>query len=550
MQGAKLFKSRPLKSQKLPQKKYVYVSRLDFPEMQPKRILLPNSIKILLEEATKVLEMKRPAVTIYDEAGYPFENIESIVRNANLYVSANPSERERHDEVLGKPKPIIRDDTLRPKISHPIMKPSPPQNQPANRDLHFTIAERQETVKDNIRNSILALYSGLSQEHKDQLPCSDQLLRILNETQTYFLQDSLLSQFIGPTISIAETGLGADISEWMMVNLEGIKSKDCRFVFTGPYKSGKSTVLHIAVLLFLLKLQISREASKYIIVPMNWRKNKMIIHDLHKLYCCFVDAVVDALKAANMKLYPVIEDLRDWLISLVVARGFISLPDRIKLFDDVHTDALAAYGERIHTSWRSKPGLRDFATCLVQMPVIIAQAFGFESAVCVYDHFDCCGYVLEDTSRFPESEVSLDEILCDALSACPFFVAAASDTTFEKIFNVEKCTRLTTEGIITHTLDKSIVSSDPSISIRMEMCRGYPAYCALYSRIYDMAERGAKNLAIRGKTDSKFKSVTDCSRRAIISEEFRRLCVLLHGATSELDYDPSLLEKDFDVYII
>lgn len=573
MQGGKLFKSRPLKVEKTPPKSYVYVLKMDFPDMPPKRIPLPKSMKSLLEEATKALGMNRAAQTIYDEAGYLLDDIDVIPVNATLYISANPAEREKHDEIFGNRKPTTSEDRSWAKLNLPLMKPPKEFGLPENRDLHFAIASRKETVKENIRNSLLSLYSTLSREHKDQLQCSCDLQKMLNETQIHLLQDSLLKQFIGPTSSldgftqireeilegsekvpkrVLRSSIAEETKEWMMQNLEGVEIKNCRFVFGGPEKSGKSTLLYIAVILFLQRLQLSNEASEYIIVPFNWQKIQLIMHNVGKVYDAFVDAVVDAVQAANMKFMPIIEDLRQWLHSLIVLKGFPKVPERMTDFTEVSADSLSSYGQQVHKAWSSENGISEFVTRMVQMPALIAEMFGFENAVCVYDHFDGCDYILEDPSRFGKSEAFLPDILCTTLQNCPFFIATSCDDVFSKIFAVQRYTHLTTKRIITQTIENDIVSACPSVAIKMDMCGGYPGYCALYNKIYSMADKARENVAIKLNLPSKFRSTADHVRRKIISDEFMRLCLLIAKTTELIDEDTmnELTSQDeFDVYV-
>lgn len=544
MQSPKLFKS-PKKT--IPQKKeelpYVYLLRLDFPEIEPTKVSLPKTMDLLLKEATSALHMQRKAKVIYDEAGFMFEDIDSIPPKAMLYVSAAeiPSE-EKYDEILGKRRIRVKEIEQWRRLTLPILKRKPPKPEPADKEAHLTIGSRTSTVKDTIRDTLIALYSILTPEHKQQLACADELKKLMNNAQLYFLQHAMLTQFIGPTMSVSGTSIGRETAQWIMEKFEGVKVSECRFCFCGPYQSGKSTILEMAVLLFFQKLQLCAESHKYLIIPINWKLQQIVIDDLAKLFSVFAITTIQALKASRPNMYPIIDDLQRWFLSLVTLKGFPPLPPSVRNFDDFPIDQLTGFSQQLHKAWNSKSGLRNFITHMTSIPQRFANIFGFEDAVCVYDHFDACGYMLEDKTKFPDSEpVSLAEILSASLDECPFFVASLNDEEFASLFHAENYQQFSTERIITKATDGDIIVTSPALTVKMEMCNGCPGYCALYRRVYDMAQKAYDHMAIRLPAQTRFKSVVDCTRRNIVMQEFMRLCLLLEGIKDENIFDRSIM---------
>ena len=557
MQSPKLFKS-PKKTitPKKEESTYVYLLRLDFPEQEPLKVTLPKTMDLLLKEATTALQMLRPAKVVYDEAGYQFEDIESIPPKAMLYVSAVPvPTEEKRDEIYGKPKIPAKELSYWQRLELPIIKRKPPKPAPANKEIHMQIGSRTATVKDNVRDSLMALYSVLTPQHKSQLACADELKKLTNNAQLYFLQHAMLSQFIGPTMSISGTQLGQETAAWIMEKFEGIKVSECRFCFLGPYQSGKSTLLEMAVLLFFQKLQLCAESHKYLIVPINWKLQQIVIDDLSKVFTAYAVTTIQALKAARPKMYPIVDELQRWFLSLMPLKGFPPLPPGVRDFDDFPVEPFTSFAQQIHKAWNKKSGLRNFVELMTRIPQRFANIFGFEDAVLVYDHFDASGFMLEDRDRFPESDpVSLAEILSASLEECPFFVASLNDEEFHSLFQVDNCQQFSTERIITKAADGDIIVTSPALTVKMEMCQGCPGYCALYRRVYDMAQKAHDHMAIKLPSQTRFKSVVDCTRRNIVMQEFMRLCLLLEGIKDENLFDRTIMnelaaKREFEVRV-
>ena len=529
-------KQKPKKKSNAP---VIYLMKLDFPENDPIKMPLPKTMDRLLANATKVLNLKRPAKHVFDEEGMPFSTIEDIAPKATVYVSSADIKTEEDDElVLFKPKPQPRS----PYKQIPLMKTKP--YKPPSNDLkeHLAIARVHSTVKDNMRDALLCLYASLTDEQKFNLNCGDPLSILLDEYQFYMLQHEMMRNFISPTKSVMGSDLGQFTSDWVVDKIREIKIEFCKFAITGPPQSGKTTLLSIATSVFFQKLQISKQAQNYLIIPINWKLEQEIVDNLPKLYQFYVKSTIIALKALKLDLIPLLPDLQIWLESLIVMKSFGNFSDNIMKYPKFPHEAIKEFGQKIHKSYSTVNDLEEFLTLLTQMPAIIGQAFGFKGAVYIMDHFDCCGY-----------QVTKDDITCDfahfvslAIKDSPFFVASLFDQDFFDMFEVEKYKSMKTTGILSDGEEKipeKIIVSNPSIELNFDMCHGCPGYCYAYLRLVDFIENANNKIAIKRPNLTPFKSVVDISRNTIAKQELLRFCLLIESSQDEDVFDPAKMNE-------
>ena len=82
--------------------------------------------------------------------------------------------------------------------------------------------------------------------------------------------------------------------------------------------------------------------------------------------------------------------------------------------------------------WNNRSGLRDFLMHVMRFPISVMSAFGYTSAVYVFDHFDCasCTIVQTDHPTKYKKPLSITELLREVIKESPFFVASKDDAEF------------------------------------------------------------------------------------------------------------------------
>ena len=291
-------------AKKIKQRPFVYLYKIDVLDEMPHKIRLPETMKELFQVAQKALDLKRPVRQIFDSSEQDrkrYETIEDIenVPKAKLYVSCVgpldddllPTGESFQTDFRDRNAPLYRSRLpLNPVQEHfnrlAEMKTKQPKPKPvvANAVQHQVIAASPQTVQENMRDSLLSLFANMTPEQKSSLSSYEALNKLANNTSYFSLEHSLLSQFIGPSSVIVNTEIAKLVNTWIIDRLKGLKPPDCRFVIVGPSKSGKSTLLNSLVMMFYQKLQISGEASNYLVFPLNWSLYTIFLEDITKRF--------------------------------------------------------------------------------------------------------------------------------------------------------------------------------------------------------------------------------------------------------------------------
>jgi hypothetical protein len=227
-------------------------------------------------------------------------------------------------------------------------------------------------------------------------------------------------------------------------------------------------------------------------------------------------------------LTPVIDALKEWLLSLVRVAGMPAFPPVIDKLDWYPHSAVMSYAQTLHHAWASRESLEAFVIVMTGMPNALAECFGFKSVAYVHDHFDGAMFEISCPEQFPASEtVVLSDYVRDAAEERLFFFAAKSGEEFDQGFGLEDVAYLTTENIIAGT-ERELFVEQPALKLTYEMCRGCPGYCALYRRLCSLVAIAHRRKP--PKIHAQLKSVVDIGRKALITREFLRLCLLIEGA--------------------
>jgi hypothetical protein len=197
---------------------------------------------------------------------------------------------------------------------------------------------------------------------------------------------------------------------------------------------------------------------------------------------------------------------------------------------------------------REDDNFSKFLVELFSFPVKMANAFGFKAAVIVYDHFDAAGCLIEPGEHFPASHdpLSLFGILLDVIRTTPFFIASRDDELLLELFRrfgESDYRQVSTERIIEVTSETAIVIPQlPGVSITYDLCRGCPAYCAMFDHVCELAAQTQERVAVKSPF-ARIRSVVDIARTETLRLQFTRLALLLAGADTDGTFDEEKMNE-------
>jgi hypothetical protein len=384
------------------------------------------------------------------------------------------------------------------------------------------------------------------------------------------------SQFIGPSTIISQTELGQKTITSVLEILKGLNPETCRFVITGPSQSGRSTLLSVLVSLFYQKLQVASESANYLIVPFNWCLHEIGQDGIPKLFEIVVSQTLNALRAARPSVIPVVNIIQQWFLSLMTTQTVpILMIPQTKRSDPSWFKGVIAIGKSIHhywnrkdTTWTEEPiqkakrrednNFSLFLNEICAFPQRIARVFSFKSAVLVFDHFDVASFEFDPEEHFPDSQepVSLFLVLWNAAKEGPFFISSRNDEELMKLcrsFNVKDYNQLSTERLVQANEAQQLMVPQLGLSLNIELCRGCPAYIALYEKVLGMAVECQERAAVKSQY-SRLRSVADLSRGEMLRQELVRMTILLANTDTGENFDENTINAliglaDFTVKI-
>ncbi|EAY01277.1 hypothetical protein TVAG_395240 [Trichomonas vaginalis G3] len=512
----------------------VKVCKLDFPEDTAVECKYNSKIEDFMVNAREALDLKRKPTQLFDQNMNRITSMKNLPEEIIIYVSCAKLPVDESTQPLYK---IRTPAPTRPTIVLPLVEQEV-RTKPHAQNIaeHQAIAASPNTVRENMIDSLLSVYTTLSPEAKAQLPESDALTKLLNERQSYLFQDSLVAELISPTTDIHDDPNSQIMYNYIIEKVKGFKAEDFKFAITGPMQSGKTTALSMAATVFFLKAQIAHDLQKYLIVPINFLQHELEITDFNKILTFMAVPTFRALKIHRPDFAPYIPLLQQWFLSLT-AVALPTFPPQISPNDSLLRSNLTALGTKIHKIWNTPSGLKDYVDICMKFPNEIAIIFGFQSAVAVYDHFEHCAAALLSSEQFSASEgmVSIPVSICKSLTSIPFIVASHQDDEFYKYFTCDYVNLSTLR--IAEAPKAKIQLEDPVFTVKGDICLGCPAYISAYNKLCSNIQ--LMNDKSPGKAFAKIRTVADISRREDVREEVLRFLTMFDA--DDVNDDPDIV---------
>lgn len=501
------------------------VAHIDAPDGPVAKIRLPSTLKVLLQLASKDLNLRRPAKQVFTADRTPVESIAQLTEPQLLLVSCMEKKTPQQTIPRSPRTPQSSPKTPRRTPQHP------------DQDQHLAVATAPSTVRENIQDALLSLFAALPPSQRKSLRGYEALQKLWESAQLAEFRALVQGQFIGSAVD-GETDLGEATVAAALDLLKGRTPDECRFVIGGPPQSGKSTLLRTVSELFFRKIQLTGSVHRFLFVAINWEQNQILIDNTESLFTMVVQQIVRALHISRTDLSPILPCIQQFLVHSLHTQG--PLHPAMAKFPNFPASYFQGLGRDIFRAFSDTSHPIEFLTLTANLGVKIATAFGM-TPVHIFDHFDSCALLIEGKQKrateFREESldgpVAFNECLCEAIADGPLFVSTLDDGDFFQVFQGES-TQVSTERIVKGGEERQIIVRDPQATITREMCNGCPGYCAVFDRVCELIKA---NEGEKGSSFKKLKSVVAKTREEMIRQELFRLVLLLGAADVGEDLD-------------
>jgi hypothetical protein len=512
----------------------VLLTKNQYPHAPPRRYRV-TTIEKLLTDAVSILDLPGRAERIYAADGTAIQALDGISEQATLVISTGEPFR------YSAPSPnSLRAKYTSPPPAHGASSPASPQS-PKTTEASPKLTRRQReyhafqrlvalaprTAEETMKLAAASVYDSLTAEQRSKCSEPDQMDKLRNSVQEGLFNSHLYRENI--VVPFLEDGITAKVIEM----LTRLPLSDVKFVVAGPRQSGKTAVLHTMATVLNRKLQVSVEAGRYLIFPLNFELDSLQLAEPSALVRLFVTTAFDALEYSSLRFVPVIDGLRRWFL-LSVFGSAASAPSFNGQLDVAAVQSLARSLAAALTA-DTERGIEDFFRKVAAFPREFAAAFGFTDALYVFDSFEFSSIQLEPSrSTFSRSlrGGNFADFLCAELSNSSYVVAMQNEQDFMETFSCTGAALIDTQRFLAPAEAGVIEIVEPSLQITMEDCNGCPGFIGRFRRLGEEVQRSADYAAIPGQFGD-LKTVSDISRRQGVKFGILRLAALLNSAKNE-----------------
>jgi hypothetical protein len=513
----------------------IQIVKNQYPRLQP-RIYRLVTIEKLLDDSMQILNLNSLGQKVFKADGTPVKTVDEVQEHETLYVSSGepfgfgmPSAAKRRSPPTSPPPPLSK--KKEPTPSPP--KPPPTILQREFPMFHRVVALSKRTTNETMRESTAAVYAGLTDSQKVRLETANQgVQKIHDDTQHFLFIHHLLRQLIGPR----SIELLPETTAWAMNLLKGLSLEDIRLVISGPRQSGKTTLLYELASVLARKLQVSDEASQWLLFPLNFEICSPQLNGHERLLRLFVSVAFQSLEYSCLKLLPYLDLFRKWFV-LSAFGAAMPWPKELEGCPFLDAKVLAALTHSLSQALTANgdDSLSEFIGEVCAFPHKFAVAVGLKGALFVLDGFEYTRIEFEpaedcfDNSLRP---VCLSDVLSLALNESPYIVSLKNEREFLECFAASDAALLATEGIVHEAKEPVILVRNPPFQIRVEDCAGCPGYLVMFRALVKKIKAATDNAAYPSNY-SDISTACDMSRQKVIRLELVHFATLLNGAGNE-----------------
>ena len=381
----------------------------------------------------------------------------------------------------------------------------------------MSVAERLQcsplTVNDQFCGAVSCLYNFMPPQAKRKMEDegNTSFKSFVSTVKRARILENMIDQSIGFTTSVESLKFKEIMCDQAAAILDS--TENLRFVFNGPPHSGTSTVMGL----------VAREALERIddatfVFPVNWANAVAKLTDLMSMFEFVITQTINIFGWQCARLFPVIQPLIGFFISMTTASVVPSLPLSVANMPFFPVTSVEVLAKRMFTAMKADEGNSvEFLNSIVSFPVEFSACFGYRQVLFIYDHIDMCDVKFTDDDNVPSM---LDSILA-CIGRHKFLVTSRMpQTTSAKMENMD-LQFVNMEGFISpQTLEgvPGIQIFSPSVKLNVEMCRGCPVYVHRYCTIVEDIETAENELQERDPKRGFMPISVDFRRRMAKAE--------------------------------
>jgi hypothetical protein len=377
-----------------------------------------------------------------------------------------------------------------------------------------------------MKEATASVFASLADSQKLRLQAAQ---KIHDETQQELFVHHLLREAIAPK----SVSLLPETTAWAMDLYKGLSLSDVQFVISGPRQSGKTSLLYELASVLFRKLQVSNESSQWLFFPVNFEIAGFHCRSPELLLRFFISVAFQSLEYSSLKLLPYLSALQKWFTLSSFGAALVP-PQELTNTPLIKIGNLQTLSKSLSSSLSANKdnSLTDFVREIANFPHNFATALGLRGVIFVLDAFEYSNQEFDPSDTgFSASlhAVRFSDILSLALNQSPYLISLKDEAKFLQCFAGSSAALLTTEELIPTPKEPEIIVRNPSLTVRIEDCRGCPGFIIAYRKLLTKV-RALTEKASYVSPYSSVSTTADQSRQKLVKQELVRFVGLLVDA--------------------
>ena len=207
--------------------------------------------------------------------------------------------------------------------------------------------------------------------------------------------------------------------------------------------------------------------------------------DVYSLYDYLAVQTIFYLTWQYPKIYPIAQSLLNWLLSIPSSSILPTLSLNVQNLPLFPLTAIEVYGKQLFNALKNVNDPISLVKEIVSLPTLLANCFGFEKFLLVYDHLDLTNMDVRVTDDSNQPVCIIDAIVSTLSDHLFFFSMKSPQGIIEFMKDIDYGVVHVENSISSNLLNgtKGITCYRPKLNLNIEMCQGCPQFINKYLTI-------------------------------------------------------------------